>query len=170
MTKLADFLRANQEAIVRRWLEAVLSSYAASASAAFARQPDPFANPVGHSLRQGTLAIYQALLADDPAESIGGQLHEIISIRAVQEMSASKAVGFVFQLRTAVRAELGAAADQPALAAELARLDAAIDRVGLLAFDIYVECRERVCQLRINEVNRRVSWIAQKMNLSGNQS
>ncbi len=164
MTKLTQILAQNQEAIVRRWLEAALSSYAGAASRAFANQADPFANPVGHSLRQGTRGIFQALLDEVEGDCIRGHLQPIISIRAVQEMSAAQAVGFVFQLKAAVRAELGEAGSQPELAAELVRLDAAIDRVALCAFDLYVESRMRISQLRIQEVTRQVSWIARKMN------
>jgi hypothetical protein len=164
MTKLAEFLGSKQEAIVRRWLEAALSSYAAAASAAFTRQTDPFANPVGHSLRQGTREIFQALLADAKPDRIRRYLEPIISIRAVQEMSAAQAVGVVFQLKDAVRAGLGDAAAQPELAAELAQLDTAIDRVALCAFDLYVECRERISQARVQEATGRFAWIARKMN------
>ena len=34
----------------------------------------------------------------------------------------------------------------------------------MIAFEIFVECRESVCELRINEVKRRVSWVMEKMN------
>jgi hypothetical protein len=170
MTKLAQLLRENQEAILRRWLEAALSSYAAVASAAFAKQADPFANPIGHSLRLGTREIFQQLLAEADPGALGRHLDPILSIRAVQEMSASEAVGFVFGLKAAVRAELGPAAGQADLADDLAKLDAAVDRVALTAFDLYVEYRERISQVRVQAANRRVSWIVQKLNESGSDS
>jgi len=88
----------------------------------------------------------------------------------VQEMSASEAVGFVFGLKAAVRAELGPAAGQADLADDLAKLDAAVDRVALTAFDLYVEYRERISQVRVQAANRRVSWIVQKLNESGSDS
>jgi hypothetical protein len=49
----------------------------------------------------------------------------------------------------------------------LVEFEAEIDRVALAGFDVFVECREQVSELRINEVKRRVSWIVEKMNERG---
>ena len=166
MMTLGELLRENKDAIVQRWLDDALATYPADSSAAFGRQKDQFANPVGHSLRVATRGIVEALV-DECAmdvERIHEYLHEVIRIRAVQEFSASAAVGFVFRLKQAVRAELAKAAENPAIAGELAKLEAEIDRVALVAFDIFVQCRERICELRVNEVKREVSWVMGKMN------
>jgi hypothetical protein len=163
----AELLQDNKDAIAARWLDDLLASYGEEGSAAFRRGKDPFANPVGQRLRTGTQAIFEALLEGADAEKIREQFHEIVKIRAVQEFTASQAVGFVFQLKAAVRAELGGAAGDPKFAFELAQLDGRIDRLTLAAFDVFVQCREQLCQLRINEVKRQVSWILDKMNQRG---
>ena len=159
-----QLLQENTDAIVQRWLAPALSAYPADSAALFKRRTDPFANPVGHSLRQGTQGIFEALLDGADAARIHQHLHEIIKIRAVQQFSASQAVGFVFLLKQAVRAELPNAADDPQLAVELAKLDEQIDRIALAAFDLFVQQREQVYELRVNEVKRSVSWIVEKMN------
>lgn len=164
---LANLLQENKEAIVQRWLEDVLATYPANSSAAFRREGDPFANPVGHSLRVGTRGIFEALLRGMDAERIRQYLHEIIKIRAVQELSASQAVWFVFQLKEALRAKLGKALGDARLLAELTELERQIDRVALAAFDVFVQCRERVYELRVNEMKRRVSWVVDRLNRRG---
>ena len=170
----AELLQKNKDAILRRWLDGVLAAYGEGCSAAFRRQKDPMANPVGHSLRVGTRGIFEVLLdgmdndgMDNDGmdnEKISRCLHEVIKIRAVQQFSASGAVGFVFGLKEAVRAELGKMVEDRRFASELAELERRIDRIALAAFDIFVQCREQVCELRINEVKRRVSWVMDKMN------
>ena len=170
MVSFGELLQQSEDAIVARWLKAALSVYPDEASGAFRRQKDPFANPIGHSLRTGTREIFEALLDSMDSmdsERIHRNLQEIISIRAVQEISASQTVAFIFELRNAVRAELGASASEPQVASELARFDDRIDQVALAAFDVYVENRERLCDLRVNEVKRQVSWIVNKMNAGG---
>jgi len=157
-------LRKNKDAVVRRWLDDALATYPDRSAVAFTRQKDPFANPVGHSLRVGTRGIFEALLDGTDDEKIRRCLHEIIRIRAVQELSASVAVGFVFQLKEAIRTELPKAAGDPRFSAELAALEARIDRIALTAFDVFVQCREQLCELRVNEVKRSVGWIADKIN------
>ncbi len=161
---LGILLRNNKEAIVQRWLDGALATYPDAAAAAFGRQNDPFANPVGHSLRAGTRHIFEALLDGMDAEEIRRSLHEIVKIRAVQQLSASQAVGFVFHLKQAIRVELGDAVRDPQLSSELAELEGQIDRIALAAFDLFVQCREQVHELRINEVKRRVSWVVERLN------
>ncbi|OHB72521.1 MAG: hypothetical protein A2V70_00955 [Planctomycetes bacterium RBG_13_63_9] len=172
---LGELLPEHQDAIVQRWLDDVLATYSENAFAVFKRQKDPFTNPVGHNLRVATRAIFEALLrAVDggmdgsdggmDTEGIRPSLDEVMKIRAVQEFSASEAVGFVFRLKEAVRAELADVAGDPRLGSELVKLERRIDRIALAAFDVFVECRERMCELRINEAKRRVPWVVAKIN------
>ncbi len=123
MMTFGELLRQNKDAVVQRWLEGVLATYPGNSPAALSRQKDPFANPIGHSLRVGTRGLFEALLDGMDAEKIRQHLDEIIRIRAVQEFSASQAVGFVFLLKEAIRAELGKAARDSRFSSELAELE-----------------------------------------------
>ena len=170
---LVELLLKNQDAVVGRWFELALATYGGDAPATFKRQKDPFANPIGHSLRVGTRKIFEALLGGmDPGEMPSGEmdiekirqeLHDIVKIRAVGQFSASEAVGFVFHLKEAVRAELAEALEDPRFRRELAKLESRIDQIALVAFDLFVQCREQVYELRVNEVKRKTSWIMDKM-------
>jgi len=162
--ELWERLQKKKEAIIQRWLHEALSTYPDEGAAAFGREKDPFANPVGHSLRVGTRGIFEALLEGTDSDETHQYLHEIIRIRAVQQFSASQSLGFVFGLKKAIRAELGGGAKDGRFAADLAEIDERIDRIALAAFDIFVQCREQVYELRVNEAKRRVSWIVEKMN------
>ncbi len=162
-----ELLQQSKDGIVDRWLRAALSVYPEEGASAFLRQEDPFANPVGNRLRTGVCEILQALLNGADPDTVRHHLREILSIRAVQELSASRAVGFVFELKAAIRGELGAAAADPDYALSIQGVDDKIDQIALAAFDIFVECREKLSQLRINEVKRQVSWIMGKLNEDG---
>ena len=85
-------------------------------------------------------------------------------IRAVQEFSPSRAVGFVFCLKDAVRSVLGESLKDPAHASGLAELDGQIDRLALMAFDVYVQCRERFYELRVKELKRQIPWAVSRLN------
>lgn len=161
---LWQLLRDKRNAISRSWLEGVLATYSRDSAAIFGRESDPFANPVGHSLRVACEGILDAVLDGAETEKLHEHLRGVIKIRAIQEFAPSQAVSFVLGLKKVLRAELKGAAADPKLSAELAALDARVDRVALDAFDIYVECREQVYKLRINEMKRQVSWIVGKVN------
>lgn len=163
MSTFKELLAKKQDAILRRWVDDALAMYAKDASKVFRREKDPFANPVGHSLRVGTQGIFEALLNEAGDEEIRGYLDGVIKVRAVQQVSPSQAVGFVFSLKQTVRSELDVKPGDAKFAPELAKLDGQIDRIGLLAFEVYVECRDQLCELRINEVKRSVSWVLEKM-------
>jgi len=161
---IGDLLRAKKDAIVQRWVETVLSTYPEDAAALFARQQDPFANPVGRSVREGTAGLFDTILDGMDPEDLRRYLDQIVRVRAVQQFPPSQALAFVFSLKPILRTSLPEAVGDPRLAAELAELELRIDRVGLLAFDVYSECREEVSQLRINEVKRKVDWVLEKLN------
>jgi hypothetical protein len=161
---LRQLLTEKREAIARSWFEGALAAYPGDSAALFAREKDPFANPVGHSLRLGTERVLGALLDGEDVGEIREHLIEMMKIRAVQQFAPSQAVEFIFRLKEIVRAELGRAASDPQYSKELTELDAQIDEITLAAFDSYVACREEVYELRVNEVKRQVSWIVGKVN------
>ena len=162
--KLEDLLRLRKDAVVERWVEDVISTYPAPAAAVLARRKDRFANPVGDGLRTGLGRVFAALLDGQDTETIQRHLREIIRIRAVQQLTAAQAVGFVFRLKDAVRAEIGPANGDPDLWSRMADLERRIDEIALAAFDVFVECREKVCALRVNEVKRQVSWVTERQS------
>lgn len=166
----AELLQQKKDAIADRWLADALATYPTESAAAFERQKDPFANPVGHSLRVGTRAVLETLLDGGGPEKIRQHLLEIIRIRAVQQFPPSRSLAFLFSLKKAIRAELGPDAADPRRATDLAGLEAEIDGLVLAAFDVFAQCREQVHELRINEVKRSVSWVMQKLNQRGRAS
>ena len=158
---LKSLMQERKDAILQRWLRDTMATYAKDTFLFLGKQKDPFANPVGHSLRTGTQGVLESLLEGMDPEKICGHLNEIIKVRAIQDFSPSQAVSFVFLLKTAIRAEIKEAADRE-LREELAELEAQIDQIALFAFDIYVKCREHVYELRVNEVKRNVSAIMER--------
>jgi len=151
---LIELLHKKKNAIHELWLDKTLDTYPADAAKFFKDQGNQFANPVGQTIAGGTAATLDALLAGADPEIICSHLHDVLKVRAVQEFSAARAVGFVFLLKDAIHEEL--AREQFAIdqVAELQRLDRQIDQVALFAFDMFVKCREQVYELRLAEIKR----------------
>jgi hypothetical protein len=160
---LKDLLHSKKAAIGKRWLEKTLETYAPDASAFFGKQKDPFANPVGQALRTGTQTMLDCLLGDMDAEKVCGCLNEIIKIRSIQDFSPAQAVSFVFSLRQVIREELEGELDSSRLS-ELDEFDKRIDQLALFAFDVYAKCRERLYDIRVDEVKRGVSGLIRRLN------
>jgi hypothetical protein len=159
---LADLLRARSERIHRRWVREVLATYPERGRAFLGGTADEFANPVGHGIRESTRALLDLVLAQGDPAGARASLHEILAIRAVQEFPPSRAVAFVPALKAVVRAEISDAPADDRRAEELARLDEQVDALALAAFDVYVECRERVHEVRIAGMRRLGVWAARE--------
>lgn len=161
---LRNLLGQRMDTIAARWVEHVLSAYPEDAAALFRREQDPFANPLGHGVREGTRGLLEVLAGHADEEEVQKHLDEIIRLRAVQQIPPSEALSFVFSLKPILRKELPEADRDPGMREELEELEARIDGLALRAFDLYSECRDEVSELRIAEVKRQVSWVMEKMN------
>jgi hypothetical protein len=161
---LRNLIEERMDTIVEGWVERVLSAYPPDAAVLFQKERDPFANPIGHSVREGARGILQAILDGMDPEKLRSHLDRIVRVRAVQDFAPSRALSFVFSLRSVIRDVIPELDAEPGLRREMASLDEGIDRVALAAFDLYSECREEVSQLRVNEVKRQVAWVFEKMN------
>lgn len=158
-----DRLRQASAAIAARWNRDVLATYPEAAARALERQHDPFANPMGQALRTATHAVVEGLVKGHDPCQIASALDEVIQIRAVQGFPPSRAVAFVFLLQDAIRAELGPAGGVATFPADLAELDRRIDQVALGAFDIYCRYRDRINEVKLNQVKRSVGKIAEQL-------
>jgi hypothetical protein len=79
-------------------------------------------------------------------------LEGILRIRAVQDTTPGQAVGFVFLLKEAITGEVAREIERRRLLRQWQEFESRVDRLACMAFDMYMQCREKVCQLRVNEV------------------
>lgn len=146
---LIEALAEKREAILERWFLAVLATYPEETARFLASGADPFANPVGHTVREGLGRLYDRFATGVPASELSAAIDGIVRIRAVQEFAPSAAVGFVYTLRGILREELADAALDPA---GQAALENGVDRLALVAFDVYMQCREKIFEIRVREI------------------
>ena len=65
------------------------------------------------------------------------------------------------------RDDMGSAEDLETLRKQHRDLEARIDGLALLAFDVYTKRREKLQDIRVDEVKRRISGVMRKSGLSG---
>jgi hypothetical protein len=149
---IAEILKERKQTILDSWFQNVAESYPEETTRFLGRKGDRFANPVGHALRQGLGGLLEGLLSGAQPEDLAPHLDEIVRIRAVQEFSPSVAVKFVFSLKKIVSDVCGE--EQPKGREDF---DAAVDRLGLQAFDNYMACRERLFEIKVKELRDMVA-------------
>jgi len=129
------------------------------------KQKDRFLNPVGNTIFQNIEGLYDEILRKGESEQICPFLDDIIKIHAVQNFSPSKAVSFISLLKTVVRDALADEITRHKLSAELQSFEAQIDNLTFLSFDIYMKCRERIFELRVNEIKTLTFRLLKRANL-----
>lgn len=149
--KLKGLLLKNRSRIVERWFEEVMHSYAGQTARIFGKNKDKFRNPVGVNAREGLDSLYDRLLGDDDPALMESALDQIIRIRSLQDFSASQAVSFAFSLKGIIRKSLAGDIQANNLDEQMCRLENRIDRMALVAFDIYSQCREKLYQIRVDQ-------------------
>jgi hypothetical protein len=152
---IKTLLLKKRSPILRRWFDAVLEMYPAETVRFIKNRKEQFTNPVGHTIYQGIEGIFDEIASDrmNP-ERVNAFLDNIIRVRAVQDFPPSQALSFVFLLKEVIREELGDEFRAANMMKELLILESQIDALARTAFDIYMQCREKIYELRTNEMNR----------------
>ena len=150
--ELVKQLAQKKSAIIKVWFEKVVNTYPIDTAQFLKNQKDPFANPVGQNSRQSLQDIFDLVLGGFEPETARPLIDPIVRIRAIQDFKPSEAVGFMFDLKSIIREAVPMDAKGRQ---DLEALDKRIDRLGLLAFDIYMQCREKILDLKANETRAR---------------
>jgi hypothetical protein len=161
--ELATLLKQNREAVLGKWCDLIVRSYPKLTSGFLARQRDPFRNPVGHAITSSVGPIYDQVVSGMDTDELLRALDWIVRIRSVQDFTPSEAIAFVFELKTAIRATLEGQIFGPEGWQRLAVLESRIDRVALLAFEKYTQCREQLHQLTRSDLKRRANSPLEKV-------
>lgn len=147
---LEEILQEKRKAIKARWLDLVLADYSPDTAKFLKSKKDQFDNPVGHTLTQGLDVLGDALIDNRDVAEVDATLEDVIRIRAVQEFPPSVGVGFLFALKRAVELEVGKVLG----AEDLRTFDQRVDGLVLRAFDLYMDCRAQIFELRIDGMRR----------------
>ena len=147
-------LSRKKKTIVKKWFDKVVDSYPVDTAQFLKSQSDPFANPVGQTTLHSLEGLFD-LVVDRFNQNAARQLVDpVIRIRSIQDFTPSRAVQFIFDLKDIIRERFPVQGDVETLKT-YDILDRRIDIIGLLAFDIYMQCREKISDLKANEMRAR---------------
>ncbi len=148
-------LEKQQATIVKEWVECVNKTYPVQTAKFLQRVKDAFDNPIGHASSQSLEAVVKGLLEGQDAEWFMRALDSIIRVRAVQSFTSSEAVAFIFDLKKIVYRQLKHEQKSNQFWEEWLDFEAKIDELALIAFDKYMECREKIYQIKATEEKHR---------------
>ncbi len=166
--KLLSLLAERKASLTDRWLQRLFESYPPETTIFLKKEKDRFDNPVRHQTAEGLGKIVDALVQAMGREEIMAALDEVIRVRALQNFSPSQALAFIFLLKNVIREELAEELKHGQFSQELQDVEATIDGVALLGFEVYMQRREKLYEIRVTEVKRRVSGFLRSKGMDVN--
>ncbi len=148
--ELSGVLKDRREKIVGKWVDYALSTY--KSSEFFLKENNRFANPVGGITRLSLERLFVLLVDNADAQELAVPLQQIMQLRSVQEFTASQAVAPVNAIKHIVRDILAEDKEHSLLINDLYDFEFAVDIAMLTAFDIYMQCREQLYKVRLQEI------------------
>lgn len=160
--------KADKNILLQKWIDMFFSAYPLGSSGFVRTSKDKFTNPIGFVTQVSLEILYDAVLGDDVSPTkVNDALIELVQLRAIQAMTPSKAVGPLGQIKMLLKQDvLLACMKENNDSKNLKKLfddyfivDARIDALLLMALDLYASKREKVCNLRIEEIHRNQSQV-----------
>ena len=160
---IKDLLAQNRSAIVQKWFDRIVNTYPANSQKFIKKQKDPFANPVGSTILQGIEGLYAELLGEMETGKVANCLDAIMRIQAVQGFSPSEALSFIPFLKGIIKEKLKGEIQGTRVVEALSEFETRIDRLTLLAFDRYMNCREKIYEIRLGELRNRSAEVMERI-------
>lgn len=161
---IRESLKTKKKALLNNWLERTIETYPEESRPFLLNRQNRFTNPLGANIAEGLEEILEGIIYDMDPEEVMPSLDKIIRIRAVQEFSPSEAISFMYLLKDAVKEILANEMKERLYTDALLQFQAKVDSLTLLAFDVYMKCREDLFEIRVNELKRRIPVFMRQFN------
>ncbi|GFK94103.1 hypothetical protein NNJEOMEG_01942 [Fundidesulfovibrio magnetotacticus] len=155
MNSVEKLLAEHREAIVQDWHHLILDTYPPETAKLWKKGGDPFHNPVGARIVEAAKACMDYLV--DGREHLDRaieELDQLIRVRAVQNFTPSQAAGFIFLLKKAIRERLWHQLKTLGAWEQFVALESRIDGLALASLDLYSKCREKLNEIKLNDLRR----------------
>lgn len=160
-----QLMQKNHETLLNAWFEQVIGAYPAEAHKYFAKVKNDFTNPVGSNIHRNLGHLLAELSGERDGDALYRHLEMILRIRAVQDMKPSRAVAFLFAFKSILRNQFRQEIVSGQISqGDLDDMDSTLDSLGLTGFDLYVESKQMIYDLRIKQI-KETNDLLQKANL-----
>lgn len=163
-----ELLTKYRSEILEIWVRNMYATYPAQTEKFLKKEKDPFANPVGVTIKHSFTSVFDELAGKMETQVIDSSLEDIIRIRAVQELPPSDALSFISLLKQTLVTVFTENHENNISTEEWLSLLAKIDDISLRSFDIYMKCREKIYSLKADEIKRTNYRFLQKANSDTN--
>lgn len=158
-------MQQQHDLLQKEWFEQVIGAYPSESHKYFAKVENEFTNPVGSNIYRNLGLLLDELSGAADGDALYEHLEMIMRIRAVQDMKPSKAVAFLSAFKSILQKQF----QQEIASGEISQQElddmySDLDTLSLIAFDLYMESKVLVYELRIAQI-KETNDLLQKANL-----
>ncbi len=150
---LKEFLFPRRAAILQKWFDRIVAVYPRESQNFLKARTDPFANPIGGTIREGIGRMYDEIFPGGNLANVGPILEQIVKIHVIQDFSPGEALAFLPIFRKVLESEIEGER-RSGLAEELRGVDARIDLLTGCGLQMYDECRKKISSIKAAEQDR----------------
>jgi len=162
---LGNILTHKKASILEKWLNVLIETCPPDTSKYLKARGHKSENVIQSAISKGMEDIFDELLRDHEKGKRPEFLDNMVRVLAVQNFPPSKALSFFFSLKKIIRDEVGSVIAEQRLSQDILSLESAIDSLALAAFDVFMECREKIHEIKVNEAKRANFRLLQMANL-----
>ncbi len=163
--KFEKLLEQKIAGITEQWFNAVADTYPSEAAKFIKGTPDSFDNPVGSTTHRCLESVLRLMITGGTRDEMTKLLDPVIRIRAVQDFTAAQSIAFIFLLKKVLREQLKEALKDQKTQKKLSEFNDRIDALALIAFDIYMGCKEQIYAFRATHVKDRTLNLLKKADV-----
>lgn len=165
------FLENNKDIFIERWFNLIIEAYPSEAAKLMKNEKNEFANPVGNNIFEGIKGIYEGLINKSKENELFKCIDKIIRITAIQDFTPAEAISLIFFLKKVVRAEVKKEYQKEQVPIDsLLDFETEVDEIALMSLNIYLECREKLYEIRVNEFKNTYHKLLERANMVCSQS
>ncbi len=150
-SKVREQIKGRIQLIQQKFLDVLLSAYTVSFVSPSAGTGDPFCDPVRSTYYNCAPRLIEWVVNDGNIKEVKENLMSIIRIRSVQNYTPSETISFVLALRWIFRDTIYTSLEEGDREGLFLLFESRIERLLLMALDCYVQCHDKIGQIRINE-------------------
>lgn len=143
-----------KEKLFGRWLEYLINTYPKESHKFFVQVEKQFTNPIGYTMQTELDKIYDVMADNCNIEDIKEPLGNIIRVRAVQDFPPSLALDFIPEMKEILSKE----------SINDAKYIDFLDNMLLISFDLFMASREKLYEIKANEVRNRFGRVVDRLN------
>ncbi len=160
--------KEEKENLLSKWKDLYYKAYELGSAGLVRASSDKFTNPIGIITSSSLKILFEAVVGDDVEPlDVQNALKELIQLRSIQKMSPTEAVGPLVQLKKLFKEEIvsfclkenNESKNIKNVFDEYFIAEARIDSLFLMALDLYAHQKEKIFNLRVEEIHRNQSQV-----------